>query len=150
MVDAGIGRLQVLPPEIREKIFKYLLVEDEPILIKRSIHPGQNHAQKASRTVDIPKRRRTHTRGTVTWDGAQSRTISILLVRRSIKKEALNVLYGYNRFAFENALGLENFLDSIGDSTSYLRHIMMNGNLFVFGTSYWKSMDRSLNHLTWP
>jgi hypothetical protein len=147
MTDAG--NLEKLPLEIRKQIYTHLLVEPKTITIKRYINrrayirgevARMNHHRKADRDRKVYDRRRK------AWVDAPPSTTSILLVNKSVGREATPVFYGSNNFFFEHAGALQDFLAWIGQSRQYLRHVEVDGEGIKFNSS-WTAMDRSLRLL---
>lgn len=148
-LEEDAGDLEQLPLEIRNKIYKFLLVEAEPITIKRYANSNQRRGSRAESSGRKPQGRGTSTRGLVTWDGAQLHRTSILLINHAVSQETCTILYGCNKFTFENARGLVNFLTPIDDKCYLsnilpcLRHVMLDGEICFAGS--WKTLARSLD-----
>lgn len=116
MADAGdLGKL---PLEIRKHIYTHLLVEAKAIALKCHIHPrGQTEVVRKSRThkpgnANPYSRVRVYSRdqGRNIWVNAPLRIISILLTNKLISQEAAPVLYGCNKFFFDDAGAMRDFL----------------------------------------
>jgi len=147
MADAG--NLEKLPVEIRKQIYTYLLAEPKTIAIKRYINPKaykrgevarMNHHRRSGRSRKVYDRRRE------AWVDAPSSSSSILFVNKRISQEATPVFYGSNKFFFDNAGVLQDFLDWIGQSRLHLRHVEIDGCGIMHNAS-WAAMDRSLSLL---
>jgi hypothetical protein len=130
MADAGdLGKL---PPEIRKEIYTYLLAEDIIIPIKHFYHfQGAENRCKPD---------------TVALRLEEKRSSGVLRVNKLIKEEAVQVLYGYNKFEFMDAGVLHQFLGQIGDAKRHLRHVTMCRDGLVFMGS-WKLMEQSIQML---
>ena len=125
MADAGdLGKL---PPEIRKEIYAYLLAESHITPI--------NSPRKAKSKHD-----------TVTLWSKTKQSSAILRVNKLISKEAVQVMYGCNKFEFVNAGVLQDFLRQIGDAKRHLRHIAICQDGLVFMGS-WTSTKNSVQML---
>lgn len=152
MADAG--DLAKLPAEIRKEVYAHLLVEDKTIPIfrrvaedkksnKKRTHGATARMDKLSRPKVPGKRWDCHLR---VWIPLPPSTTSLLKVNKLTGLEAAQVLYGFNKFEFQNAGALERFLEQIGYSASHIRHIAIGGFGHLFAGS-WVAMDRSIKVL---
>lgn len=148
MADAG--DLERLPLEIRKEIYECVLAEAKTIAIKRYINP---HDRRRGEIARVDNHRKSTNRGKIwngrkkTWYDAPPSSTSILVVNKTVNREATPAFYSSNDFAFENSHALQDFLTWIGDSRQHLRKIAILDHGAMFQNS-WKSMDRSLALLT--
>lgn len=135
MADAG--DLEKLPPEIRKEIYTHLLVESEVIPIKRLLRA------KRKRLLQDKRKRNHGTVGIQSWAGRSS---GVLRVNKIISEETAQVLYGYNKFEFQNTGALRHFLEAIGDAKRHLRHVAIYQEGIMFMKS-WNSLEQSVQML---
>jgi hypothetical protein len=131
---ADTGDLETLPPELRKEIYAHLLVETKKISIKRLRKEGKAVRMDNHRHKDHPGK--FYDRSQQDWVDAPPCTTSLLLVNSAVSVEATQVLYGFNKFDFEHTCALWTFLESIGKSKQYLRHIAIVG----YGVLYFGSL----------
>lgn len=152
MADAG--DLAKLPAEIRKEIYAHLLMEPKKIPITRcpaedkksnnQLTHGATARMDKLRRPKVPGKR--YDRHLKAWVLLPPSTTSPLKVNKLIGLEAAQVLYGFNRFEFQNAGALERFLEQIGHGASHLRHVAIIGEGYKFAGS-WAAMVRSLKAL---
>ena len=123
--DRSIFRFQDLPPEIRNIIYSYTLIDDSPITISR--HIDFTATEKAKKDPTLIKNRLPgqkciiyEFRSTVRrYAGKSPRTpwfgelhgSAIVRVSKAISEEARPILYGKNHFIFKTATTFEEFFD---------------------------------------
>lgn len=155
---SDLGDLGLLPLELRKEIYTYVLVEQKQKYvgikryIKRCRRPRFN-AKRADPDMGTPHVTRSgnypgpyqNPRGKV-WDinagkfvPAPPSITSILRASKAVSLEATQVLYGYNKFSFQDSAVLVGFLTHIGSSQQYLRHIYLE---CIFLQNSWASPDR--------
>lgn len=144
---ADSGDLGKLPPEIRKKIYSYLLVEPKTVGILRQLVGKKAKVARMGHHRNKKHRRQIYDRDARKWKKAPPCITSLLLVNKLTSQEAAQVLYGLNKFEFLHAAALDCFLTNIGPSRQYVRDIalMDQGILYKSG---WAAMDRSLALLT--
>lgn len=101
------SRLLALPPELRNRIYSYLLECDEGFCF-----PEWEYDEEGELRSQGP-----------CYPG-------VLATCRFIQHEATPILYGANQFAFEH-WRVANFLNKIGASAQFLRHVKIFGNTWV-------------------
>jgi len=132
---AGMGTLDKLPPEIRNRIYKFVLVESERVKLQ-SFQPNDKqhyvvNGKWTSRVADkevapINHKRDSEHRGQI-WNGCRwieipSKT-ALTMVNKQLIAEISSILYGFNDFDFTTIVLLERFLNQIGDNKKYLRAV---------------------------
>ncbi|KAK6432897.1 hypothetical protein LTR95_010933 [Oleoguttula sp. CCFEE 5521] len=119
-----------VPPEIRERIFSYLLVRDQPIEFihlftkearafeqaKWVIDTHYTDSWTALRVVDKTKTR---------WTAA-SRFAAILVTCKLFAREAGEVLYGKNNFRFDTSKAAWSFLGGLGRWRAAITEVIVN------------------------
>lgn len=144
MADAGdLGKL---PLELRKQVYTHLLVEFKKVTIIRF---GE---EKKGRVVRIDHHRRydkhrgqVYNRRRRRWVKAPCKT-GLLLANKMVNQEAAPVFYRLNVFEFMLADALECFLECLGDSRQYLRHLAFDGRI-VLHRYKWNPTERSLQLL---
>lgn len=125
-----------LPGEIRNEIYKLVLVNQFPIKISRY---DLTHV-KLKRGIKVPQWPREYKMEsrTTALKGKQKRkasvkqvlNISVLLVSKLVNYEASQILFGENCFVFETAPAVESFCDLIGNKKTSLRNVELNYDPF--------------------
>jgi hypothetical protein len=131
------GDLRKLPLELRKDIYAHLLVETKKIPIKRFVEYkyGQGKPIRMDHHRNKKHPGKFYDRSQQRWVDAPPCTTSLLLVNSAVSLEATQVLYGFNRFEFEHACALWTFLEKIGESKQYLRHIALIGRGVLYHNS---------------
>lgn len=133
---AGLGNFGLLPPELRNRIYNYFLLEPESVKLQSYQPRGELHyvinGKPMSRVVGqevapIDHKRKTERRGQElvgkdTWIEIPSKT-ALSQVNKQMRAEACSILYGSNSFEFTNVKALQRFLTQIGDNKKYLRAV---------------------------
>jgi len=132
---AGMGTLDKLPPEIRNRIYKFVLVESERVKLQSYQPTDKLHyvvnGKRTSRIADkevapVDHKRDSDHRGQK-WNGDEwieipSKT-ALTMVNKQLNAETSSILYGFNDFDFTTTVSLERFLNQIGDNKKYLRAV---------------------------
>lgn len=132
---AGIGTLDKLPPEIRNRIYKMVLVNEERVKLQSyqplaKLHYVTN-GQATSRTSHDEVAPVDHKRNTShrcqQWDGKRwievpSKT-ALTRVNKQLHAETSSILYGFNFFDFKTTSALERFLKQIGNNKQHIRTV---------------------------
>lgn len=136
-----MGTLEILPPEIRNMIYKFVLVEEKPVRLQ-SYQPSNKLyyltngkatsrvANKEVAPVDHKRdsKHRSQQRYGKQWVEVPSKT-ALTQVNKKLNSETSSILYGFNTFDFTTLNALEWFLNQIGDNKKYLRAVgLMNGS----------------------
>lgn len=113
-------RLMDLSPELRLMVFRHLLVRKEKIVVGRP--RDQNYmylvngtmrlsADWAAHADPIPEKRLTG--------------FNLMLVNKTIREEAAELVYGENSFELRGARAAQRFLTEIGNNAHFLRHVSL-------------------------
>ena len=146
----GIGTLDKLPPELRNRIYKFVLVEEERVKLQSYQPSGElqyvTNGKATSRVADkevapVDHKRDSKHRGQK-WDGKQWIEIpcktALTMVNKQLNAETASVLYGCNTFDFTTTVSLERFLNQIGNNKQHLRAIGLScspvGHVFASGS----------------
>ena len=133
--SVGIGDLEILPPEIRNKIYKMVLVEAESVKLQyyqpiEKLHyviNGKTTSRRAGVEVALVSHKRISTHRGQQWVGNKwievPSNTALLQVNKQLNAEASSILYGFNSFDFTTTKALESFLKQIGDNKQHLREI---------------------------
>jgi hypothetical protein len=134
---ANTGNLETLPLELRKDIYAHLLVETKKIPIKRFVEYkyGQGKPIRMDHHRNKKHPGKFYDRSQQQWVDAPPCTTSLLLVNSAVSLEATQVLYGFNQFEFEHACALWTFLEKIGESKQYLRHLAIIGRGVLYHNS---------------
>jgi hypothetical protein len=136
---ADMGDLEKLPLELRNNIYAHLIVETKKIPIKRFVVKTQDYQWGKPIRMDNHRNKKHpgkfYDRSQQKWVNAPPCTTSLLLVNSAVSIEATQVLYGFNQFGFEHACALWTFLEKIGESKQYLRHIALIGRGVLYHNS---------------
>lgn len=117
-----------LPPELRQIVYGFLLVEDGPLGM--STHKPTHRLRRPVR--DSFDRNDSH--ADYKWDPVVGKYVdqppsswAILRVNKQIFNEAASIGYGVNRFMFKDVRGLKCFLDTAKSMRPYLKHLVLKG-----------------------
>lgn len=132
---ADIGTLAILPSELRNRIYKFVLVEEEHVKLQSYQPSDKSHyvvdGKPTSRVVDrevapVDHKRDSKHRGQQ-WNGEEwieiSSKTALTMVNKQLNAETSSVLYGCNTFDFTTTVSLERFLNQVGDNKKYLRAV---------------------------
>lgn len=128
-----LGDLGKLPPELRNMIYNFALTTDNPVEILRFRRLRTDHVQRLDKAV-------THVTNVyeygpkskiLTWRGKQKRrspaitvlALNLLLASKTVRGEALPILYGANTFKFDTVWAVKAFLVLIGNCALLLKDI---------------------------
>ena len=146
---ADIGTLAKLPPELRNRIYKFVLVEEKPVKLQ-SYQPSdklyyKKNGRLTSRFADkevapVNHNRDSQHRGQhwngMFWTEIPSKT-ALTQVNKKLNSETSSILYGCNTFDFTTTVALERFLNQIGNNKQYLRTVGLScsplGHVFASG-----------------
>lgn len=146
---AGMGTLETLPPELRNRIYKFVLVEEKPVKLQ-SYQPSdklyyRTSGKLTSRFADKEvapvnhyrdlQHRGQHWNG-MFWTEIPNKT-ALTQVNKQLNSETSSILYGCNTFDFTTTVALERFLNQIGNNKRYLRIVGLScsplGHVFASG-----------------
>jgi hypothetical protein len=102
-----------LPPELRNRIYEFMLTTTEPLHVAIPFPPSGNHSEASIRTVRTPDN-----------DGPIGGS-NMLRANKSVYHEARSILYGSNTFLFMAPQALRIFASCIGDNKAILRHVQL-------------------------
>lgn len=147
---ADIGTLAILPPELRNRIYKFVLVEVERVKLQSYQSSDKSHyvvdGKPTSRVVDREVAPVNHKRDSKhraqQWNGEEWTKIpsktALTMVNKQLNAETSSILYGCNTFDFTTTVSLERFLNQIGDNKKYLRAVGLAcspvGHVFASGS----------------
>jgi hypothetical protein len=147
---ADLGTLEKLPAELRNRIYKFVLVEKDRVKLQ-SYQPSdklyyKTNGKLTSRVADkevapVDHHRDSQHRGQ-RWNGMEwveipSKT-ALTMVNKLLNSETSSILYGCNTFDFTTTVSLERFLNQIGDNKKHLRAVGLScspvGHVFASGS----------------
>jgi len=109
--------LQTLPLELRQKIYTLAFTSSDATNI--ATYRRHRDTDNSSKEVALP----------VLQDGQVERTpnndFALIRVSKEVSADALPILYGYHKFAFQDTRALELFLDQIGNMKQHLRYVAL-------------------------
>ncbi|GIZ47313.1 hypothetical protein CKM354_001040800 [Cercospora kikuchii] len=153
----GTFDFMALPPELREKIYKMLLVYPKPGLIIDSQvlcdWEGQLGVQsRDDAEAELPAAGGSHTLPTINFDvKGLAETLDILKVSKQIRHEALPVFYGRNTFQFGSLKHLNDTLRTMGNEAikqiGDLR-VVLEKHKFINDLHALEGLDRLLSELS--
>jgi hypothetical protein len=133
--SAGLGDLEKLPAEIRNKIYKLLLVEPgrfnlqtyQPHSELQYMIDGKPISRVAGQEVaPVDHKRNTKHRCQKIvkngWVEVPSST-ALVQLNKAVQAETSSILYGSNKFEFTTTKALDRFLIQIGENKKYLREV---------------------------
>ena len=135
--EKDFGTLAKLPPELRNRIYKFVLVKDGRVKLQcyqpqegnlHYVRNGKRTWRVADREVaPVGHKRDPDHRGQYWerwggWKEIPSKT-ALTMVNKKLNSETSSVLYGCNTFDFTTTVALERFLKLIGDNKKHLRAV---------------------------
>lgn len=118
LVPAGSFRLLDLPVEIRQIIYSFLVTREKPIKLKRYqtrlVQQSFTHGTAKSTGWDIESKK---------WTIREKHLLGVSGVNKQIHNEAAEMLYGTNRFIFEDPQTFSLLAKLSGTSIRHLRHV---------------------------
>jgi hypothetical protein len=147
-------RFMDLPVELRTIIYELLLVEEELVSIvpRKSRRKGRRHVQSRLHIAPAHSGLRWDKK---TWDTEKGRwadaaigCLALAQTNKQIAQEVLPVVYGQNTFGFESTGGMLSFLDTIGSSRQFLRHVELYRDLRYeggCGPKVFNSLNTAMN-----
>ena len=136
--EKDFGTLAKLPPELRNRIYKLVLVKDGPVKLQCYQPPGKldslqcvRDGKRIFRVADeyvapVGHKRDPDHRGRY-WNGWRwieipSKT-ALTMVNKKLNSETSSILYGCNTFDFTTTVALERFLNLIRNNKQHLRAV---------------------------
>jgi hypothetical protein len=147
---ADLGTLENLPAELRNRIYKFVLFEEDRVKLQ-SYQPsdklyyktnGKLTSRVAEKEVAPVDHHRDLQHMGQRWNGMEwaelpSKT-ALTMVNKLLNSETSSILYGCNTFDFTTTVSLERFLNQIGDNKKHLRAVGLScspvGHVFASGS----------------
>ncbi|SMQ54720.1 unnamed protein product [Zymoseptoria tritici ST99CH_3D7] len=127
-----------LPIELRDRIYRLILIQSEPILLSALI--SLKSGTKLLSTKKFPYDPKYHHKST-RWSCGPQSWLSLLAVSKQIQAEVAPIAYGANTFKQDSSTALSHFAPKIG---SFIQHLAV----VDFGQSCtWVNIRRTLNDL---
>lgn len=132
--QSGFFRFMEFPPEIRTMVYACLFESDDQmrIITRKRVNqprrplPATKVVKRKGNRVTVEDTTRILPTG-----------LHLLRTSKQILREAAPVLYGDNKFSFDDLADMKVFLDTIGSMRPYLRSLQVDHN------GYWRSKARS-------
>ncbi|SMR62997.1 unnamed protein product [Zymoseptoria tritici ST99CH_3D1] len=129
VADTGFRFLD-LPTELRDRIYRLILVHADPVSLTGHTVDGKLQA-RSGRNLP-PSMRPSHTLRVWdvrrrTWSSGEASSFSILSVNKQIHNEATPVMYGAHTFRQNSSTALALFVGGIGSSAKYLTAVDFGG-----------------------